>query len=102
MVLPLIILTSIKQTRFELFLPLNRNWGLFYKKSCFSPVKNIKKCRERDSNALLLAKNNGLLLLAPKCKKITAEAVVAHLLVKVVEYQVFPNYESFQYLQADT
>jgi hypothetical protein len=55
---------DIYQTRRDLnsFLPVNGSRGLFYKKSCFSPVKNVRKCRGRDLNSFLMAKNTGFLL----------------------------------------
>jgi hypothetical protein len=37
-------------------LPVKWSRGPFYKKSCFSPVKNVKKCRGRDLNSFLLVK----------------------------------------------
>ena len=38
-------------------LPVNRSWGLFFRKYHFSPVKNIKKCRGRDLNSISPVKN---------------------------------------------
>ena len=38
----------------------------------------------------------------PKYNKIIAEALAAHLLAMMIECQVFPNCEGFQYLQANT
>jgi len=40
----------------NLILPVKWCKGHFFKKSCFSPVKNVKKCRGRDLNSVLPVK----------------------------------------------
>ena len=50
-------LTFTKHNKILTILPVKWSKGHFFKKSHFSPVKMVKKCRGRDLNISLMAKN---------------------------------------------